>query len=146
MANNELIEIYKKAKYIVMLNGVTRRLRVAIHNPEIDVALNQYRVHSAYFITPENPFSQSLSETENKLRHKRFIHFLEEHKLPYIEGYGTDEEETWPKEYSYLVFCEDAERMHKLAADFGQKGMLKVPKNKPISLLILKDMEYQELS
>ena len=146
MTNNELIEIYKKAKYIVMINSVVYRLRIGRNNPEIDKILDLYGVNCAYFITPENPFSQSLSETENKLRHQRFVDFLKKNKLQYIDGYGTDEEERWEKEYSYLIFCEQTDLMHNLAANFGQKGFLKVSKNTPVSLLTLESMRYQELS
>jgi hypothetical protein len=145
MTNSELIEIYVNAKYVVTTKNTSFRLKVGSHSPEADRLLDLHELKYAYFITPENPFSQSLSEAENTLRHQRFVHLLDESKLSSIEGYGTDENEAWGREYSYLIFCENSEMMCKLAASFGQKGILRVSKNNPVSLLTLEDMRYQEL-
>ena len=146
MTDEELVESYKKAKYIVMLKHGNCRLRVGFPSPEIDEILNKYKTLTAYFITPENPFSQTLSEAENKLRHQRFLSALDEKQYTYVEGYGTDDKEIWSKEHSYLIFCDDAEAMQTLAANFGQKGMLRVSIKSPVSLLILDDMRYQEIN
>lgn len=144
MTDKKLIEIYKKAKYIALLEDGVCRLRVGLPSSQIDTLLDKYETQTAYFITPENPFSQTIGETENRLRHQRFVSALLEKNLSYIEGYGTDEDDTWPKEHSYLVFCSDAEAMHTLAANFGQKGMLKLAKKKPVSILVFDDMHYKE--
>jgi hypothetical protein len=147
VTNRELIDIYVNAKYVVTTKNTAFRLKVGFHSPEADRLLDLHELKYAYFITPENPFSQSLSEAENKLRHQRFVHLLDDNKLSYIEGYGTDDDEddAWGREYSYLIFCENSEMMCKLAASFGQKGILRVSKNNPVSLLTLEDMRYREL-
>lgn len=145
MTDKTLAEIYKKARYILFLGNDTCRLQVGLPAPEIDGFLDKYKTQTAYFITPENPFSQPVGETENKLRHQRFISILDEKSLKYIKGYGTDEQEIWPKEHSYLIFCDDVNAIHTLAANFGQKGMLKLSKNKSVTLLTLEDMHYQEV-
>lgn len=145
MTDNTIIEIYTDAKYILQFEGDSSRLRVGFPCFEMDDVLDKHKTNTAYFITPENPFSQTLSDVENECRHQRFVAELQETNLSYIEGYGTNEDETWPREHSYLIFCDDATAMHTLAAHFGQKGMLKLSKHKSVSLLILDEMRYQEV-
>ena len=145
MTDKTFAEIYTDAKYLVKLDADSRRLRVGFPCSEMDVVLDEHKTNTAFFITPENPFSQTLSDVENECRHQRFVAELQETNLSYIEGYGTNEDETWPREHSYLIFCDDATAMHTLAAHFGQKGMLKLSKQKPISLLLLDEMRYQEV-
>lgn len=145
MIDNELIDIYKSAKYIIDNNAMPVRLRVGEESVEVDHILAQFKTESAYFITPENPFSQQLTEEENRLRHERFVTAISELKCQYLRGYGTNEDETWPKENSYLIFSSDESAMHTLATNFGQKGILKVEKGKPVKLLVLEELRYTEL-
>jgi hypothetical protein len=145
LTNNDLIESYKCAKYIIDNKGKSVRLRVGKSNIDVDRILAHFETESAYFITPENPFSQQLTEEENRLRHERFVTAISELKCPYLTGYGTNEDETWPKENSYLVFSSDESAMHTLATNFGQNGILKVEKGKPVKLLVLEELRYTEL-
>jgi len=142
LIDSELIERYTVAKYIVDNNGMPVRLRVGALNIEVDNILAQYEATTAYFITPENPFSQELTEEENRLRHERFITVLTKSNFTYLTGYGTNEDESWTKENSYLVISSDVSAVHTLAANFGQNGILKVENGKPVSLLLLDGMSY----
>jgi hypothetical protein len=145
LTDKRLVEIYTEAKYVVMLKDDTFRLRVGFMSIEIDEQLRMYGTQSAYFITPENPFSQRICEAENKFRNERFVSVLHDKNLYYLQGYGTNEDETWPKEHSYLIFCDDAIAMHALAGNFGQKGILKIVEKKPVSLFILDHIHYREI-
>lgn len=144
MTNKSFTEIYKNAKYIVSLPTGTCRLKVGEPSSKINKHLRANGAKVAYFITPENPLSQNVCDTENELRHQRFKTILHEQSLEYIKGYGTDEDEIWGKEVSYLIFSDDQKAMHTLAGHFGQKGMLKITLEQPVALLILDDLEYRE--
>ena len=145
MTDKTLATIYKEAKYIVFLPTDTCRLKVGEPSTEINKYLRAHAAKVAYFITPENPFSQNLCDTENQMRHQRFKTILHEQSLEYLNGYGTDEDEIWGKEVSYLILSDDHKAMHTLAGYFGQKGILKIALDHPVALLILDDLQYREL-
>jgi len=104
--------------------------------------LHHQNIKTAYFITPENPFSCTVSEQENSLRHGRFRKELDKLQYFFLLGYGTDEAEKWPKESSYLIFTDDESAMHNLAARFGQNALLKIAYKTPTQLLLLEPMHY----
>ena len=102
-------------------------------------------INTAYFITPENPFSEELSKEENTLRHARFISTLDKMNCNYIEGYGTDEDDRWPREKSYLIFSDEHDKMCTLAEHYGQNGILRITANKCVQLLLLESANYKTL-
>jgi hypothetical protein len=64
--DSELITLYESAKYIVEINKQPCRIIVnQVINSEIAKLLDKHQKIAAYFITPENPFSQPLSDEEN---------------------------------------------------------------------------------
>lgn len=142
MIDNDTIEIYKTAKYIVELERNTCRISVGEINTNIDALLVKHNVKNAYFITPENPFSKALTNEENALRHKRFIIDMCKSGYAFYTGYGTNEAETWPKETSYLIMCGDEPAMHELAKQYEQNGFLKVSMQAPTVLLVLESLQY----
>lgn len=145
MIDKTITEIYKEAKYVVLRPNDSFRLKVGEHSSEVDELLIKNGTESAYFITPENPFSQPLCETENAFRHQRFLGILNDKSVPYVEGYGTDEDEVWGKERSYLLFSDDFECMQTLAAHFGQKGILQITIEQPVGLLMLGELRYKQV-
>jgi hypothetical protein len=138
----ELLTSYQSAKYIVFIENKPIRLSIGDKLSSLDTLLGRHKTNTAYFITPENPFSQNLSTEENTLRHKRFVSELRASNIAFYEGYGTDKEELWPREKSYLMISDDAEKMHALAARYGQNALLSVTKKQPITLLLLEPMRY----
>jgi hypothetical protein len=146
MINHELILAYESAKYVVEINKQPCRLFVnKTNNKIVDTVLCEHKKTAAYFITPENPFSQLLSVEENALRHKRFVKILNERGYKYYVGYGTDEADNWANEKSYLVLCGDQETMHKLASQFGQNGLLKLEPHSCVKLQILRPLIYEDV-
>nr|WP_297347301.1 DUF3293 domain-containing protein [uncultured Glaciecola sp.] len=143
MLDNETVEIYKAAKYIVLTDNTLCRITVGKGCADIDALLLKHNAQAAYFITPENPFSVVLTSAENTLRHKRFRQELSKAKYPFYEGYGTNEDETWPKENSYLIMCDGESKMHKLAGRYGQNAFLKVNLRSSVILLALDSMNYK---
>lgn len=142
MLDNNTVEIYKAAKYIVELENKTFRINVGEENTDINALLVKHNVKSAYFISPENPFSKVLPNEENALRHKQFIIDLCKRGYSFYTGYGINDEETWPKEKSYLIICDDEPAMHKLAMEYEQNGFLKVSLQSPTSLLVIESSTY----
>lgn len=142
MHNVDLIKAYQNAKYIVNIHNINHRIRVGVNDLMIEKMLIEKNAQFAYFITPENPFSQNLTNEENALRHERFTLSLKQKNLAYLEGYGTDEDEKWPREKSYLIFCSEQNYVHELAVNFGQLGILKIERNIPVMLLMLSDLRY----
>lgn len=142
MVDKKTVEIYKTAKYIVLIENTLCRITVGNHCSDIDAQLLQHKARAAYFITPENPFSIIVTSAENTLRHKRFIQDVNKAKYPFYEGYGSNEDETWPKESSYLIICDDESKMHQLAGRYGQNAFLKVSLRSPAILLVLNSMKY----
>jgi hypothetical protein len=138
----ELLRSYQTTKYIVLIENEPIRLTIGNTCHTIDSLLARHNANSAYFITPENPFSQNLGTEENSLRHKRFVSELQDLNTTFYEGYGTDEEEIWPKEMSYLIPCNDVEKMHALAARYGQNAFLIIASQQPVTLLLLEPMRY----
>jgi hypothetical protein len=100
---------------------------------------------AAFFITPENPFSETLTVEENSLRHQRFVKYLKDTSLDYYLGYGCEEAETWPREKSYLILCDDEYLMHDLAFKFGQNAFLKHVCKQDTKLLLISKFSYRQL-
>lgn len=146
MIDSALVSSYANAnaKYIVELDNSQVRITVGKMSAVIDKLLVKHKASSSFFITPENPFSLSLSDAENKLRHQRFVAILKQNKYDYYAGFGTDENETWPREISYLNICNNKSAMHHLAGQFGQNGLLQISKDKKVSLYILSPPVYTE--
>jgi hypothetical protein len=141
MIDPNLIKAYRLAKYSVTYEDKEYTLKVGRPCEFVDRILAHQHLKSAYFITPENPFSCPLSAQENSLRHSRFQKEIG-NQYSYLEGYGTDEGETWPKEASYLIFTDDDAGMQNLAACFGQNALLKIQYKTPTRLLLLEPMRY----
>lgn len=142
MVNHDTIEIYKAAKYIVELEDKTFRISVGEKNTNVDALLEKHNVESSFFITPENPHSKALTKEENALRHKQFIIDLCKSGYSFYTGYGTNDEDTWPKESSYLIICDDEPAMHELAKQYEQNGFLKVSLQAPTLLLVFDSLHY----
>ena len=142
MIDESLINAYRLAKYIVTYGDEEFRLQVGSTSEFVDHMLHHQNIETAYFITPENPFSCTVSAQENLLRHKRFRKEIDKLQYFYLAGYGTDEAGKWPKESSYLIFTDDESAMHNLAARFGQNALLKTLYKTPTQLLLLAPIHY----
>lgn len=145
MIDANLINAYRLAKYIVTYENAKFRLQVGSTSAFVEQMLELKNIKTAYFITPENPFSCTVSAAENELRYRRFRKELDNLQYFYLPGYGTDETETWPKETSYLIFTDDETSMQNLAARFGQNALLKIPYKTPVQLLLLEPMCYKQI-
>lgn len=132
-----LVEAYLNAKYIVRVNGVEERITPNETSPLLDDLMAKHGVSMAAFITPENPESETLSDEENQIRHKRFQQEINEKGIPYLTGYGGCDKGFHPNEESYLLFLDDQQAFDRLSKDYGQNSYLLVTKQQPLGLMML---------
>ena len=137
MIDKELIDAYANAKYIADINGKEISIKVGHMCDELYECLKVNNKNSAFFITPENPFSEQLSKDENELRHQEFLLKLNSIDAKYFLGYGTDKKGQWPRENSYLILIDEEEKMVSLAKLFDQNAMLKINMGSPVELIPL---------
>ena len=90
----------------------------------------------AAFITPENPYSEQLSLESNAKRHESFKDELSRTGINFVEGYGVDDAEQWPREKSYLLLIKTKVQADNLAMSYGQKAYLLCKKGQPVELVI----------
>jgi hypothetical protein len=72
MIDASLKNAYRLAKYIVTYEDEEYRLQVGSTSEFVDHMLHHQNIKTTYFITPENPFSCTVSDQENSLCHNRF--------------------------------------------------------------------------
>lgn len=78
-------------------------LRVGSANADLRVLYRREGVASAAFITACNPFSESLSAAENRVRQQHLADSLVQAGYHFLSGTGTHPSGTWPGEASFLV-------------------------------------------
>jgi hypothetical protein len=131
--SKELIKAYEQAKYVVEDHF---ELRVGEINRKLDDWLDVNGAQLAAFISPENPYSEQLSKKQNGTRHDRFVSELNNGEIDYVEGYGVDDSEEWPREKSYLVLVKNKETADLLANSYGQNAYLYCEKGKAVKLVV----------
>jgi hypothetical protein len=141
--NQDLVQAYTAAKYIV--HGEQEELiEVRVGQPcsVINKLILKADSKLAVLLTPENPFSESLSEAQNAARHTEFLAAIHSEHVNYLTGYGCDDEELWGREASYLLFLQEKKFADKLALQFGQNAyLLLVPKN-PARLMLRSENSF----
>ncbi len=124
--DDELLKAYRSAKYVLNVNPVVE-MKVDSHCSQLDSLLKERGWGLVAFITPENPYSEILSESENQKRHETFLNYLElqDYKSDeLIGGYGIDIGEQWPRENSYLISVGSEEQATEIARQYDQNGYL----------------------
>jgi hypothetical protein len=144
---NSLINSYLEAKYVVLDNDFTNEftIKVNLESESVNLLLDKYQTKHAVFITPENPFSEKLTESENLVKHKEFLQVLNSYNLNYLSGYGTDELEEWGRESSYLIFVDSMPLANDISLSFKQNAYIAIEKNKKAELLILENKTYTKV-
>ena len=133
-----------RLKAAAVKEGTSIEIRVGSTYPALDRLILEAQCNVAVFITPENPRSESLTELENASRHDEFLSIINSERLIYLTGYGTDDDELWGREKSYLLFLNDQEFADTLARQFGQNGYLLIRQKEPVKLLLNKNGSYSE--
>lgn len=129
----ELATAYAAAEYVVVLDGDTLPLRVG--QPATD--LEAYSPAPRYaFITAWNPASEPRSDTANKAADTLLVAELDAvgavRHAAWAQGTGSE----W-REPGWLVAGLDESRLHRLAMEFGQAGVLAWRAGEPVRLHML---------
>jgi hypothetical protein len=122
----KLVKAYEQAKYVIESDPIIE-LRVGSISQTLNNLMNVLGVKLMAFITPENPYSESLGVEKNEERHINFLTDLADlsiDKSLIINGYGVDDEEIWPREKSYLIPFENEDDAASISKKYGQNAHL----------------------
>jgi hypothetical protein len=133
----DLISVYEVTNFLVKANPAFT-LNVNKVSEELKTLFKQNRVDSAAFITASNPYSESLSSEENKLRNKQLQSELNLRSLMFIGGFGQDPLGQWDGEDSFLVLGISLEASKKLGEQFEQNAIVWSDKDAIPQLILLR--------
>lgn len=130
-----LTQIYTSAVYAVFDGKREIRFCVGENSAEINGLLEKHEAEKFAFLTAHNPRSKVLSHEENDLRQLQLKRILEAGNLSFLEGYGTNESESWGREDSLFILDVSEETALELAAQFEQHAILYATKNEKCRLV-----------
>ncbi len=90
------------------------------------------------FITAENPFSQSLTASENKVRQDRLRQDLAALGAAVIDGAGQGDDPSWPAEASYAAIGISRDQACELGLNYQQNAIVWIDATGTAELLLLR--------
>jgi len=103
------------------------------------IALHKrHSVDCSAYITPYNPFSKSLSDSENKIRLIALRKQLQKRSLRWLEGIGAHPDGQWAGEQSFLILGLSLESAKLLATEQDQNAFVWAPKDGIPKLVLLR--------
>lgn len=120
---SDTVQAYLETEYRVHENDVYV-LRVGQVSTELLAAHKRRRAQCSAFITACNPFSQSLSDNENRERQAALEEELRTRGLAYAPGIGQHPSNQWPGEESFLIFDLSLEAAKKLGVRLEQNALI----------------------
>lgn len=118
-----LIRAYREAKFVVESdNPIT--LQVGHCSKDLSALLRNHQKSTAAFLTAFNPYSKHQTDQENLQAQNALINDTKGLGLEYIDGYGQDILEEWPKESSILVFGITESQAEALADKYSQNAFI----------------------
>ena len=115
----ELLAAYRATEYRVQ-GDRPFCIRIGRASPEADRWLVEKGLETWGFITACNPFSRSLSDSENAERQLELRQELIRRGLPPISALGIDPHGAWPGEPSFWVMGISRRDLLELGTSFGQ--------------------------
>jgi len=137
MINPELMKSYKSADYHVDATP-SFILKIGMHSPELESIYKTSHKHSAAFITAFNPYSQEISNQENKDRNHKLEELIQSLHFDYIHGEGKCGDGEWDGEESFLIFGISEKQASGIGEKFEQNAIIWCDKNAIPQLLLLK--------
>ena len=98
----DLIKAYKNTDFTVK-SEVPFSLKIDFFNEHLGLIYHEYSVNTACFITAYNPFSETVSKTDNSIAQQRLLKDIAASELPYLDGIGLDPSGEWEGEPSFLI-------------------------------------------
>ena len=118
-----MLQAYRETEYRVA--GETPFvLRIGRHSPELASLHARYRCSASAYVTAYNPFSRTLSDTENQARDTQLDRELTARGLTHFEGIGQHPTNGWPGESSYLILGLDLEAARALGSRYEQNAIV----------------------
>jgi len=127
MANTkreELNKAYLDTNYVADCEGTRVLIRIGEIPESLDPILNLKNQDYWTFITAYNPYSQELTEKENKARQAALKARLSENNWIHFDGYGEAPNGEWPPEPSLLVLGIARTDAINLATEFQQNAIV----------------------
>ena len=137
MITPSLIESYKSADYHVDASP-SFILKIGMHSPELASIYKTSHKHTAAFITAFNPYSQELSNQENKDRNLKLEELIQSLGFDYIYGEGKCGEGDWDGEESFLILGISEKQASDIGKEYEQNAIVWCDKDAIPQLLLLK--------
>lgn len=127
MSHNEISEAllaaYSQSEYWVH-GKPDFLLQIDQKSDALNAVYREFDVRSAAFITAYNPWSKSLSETENRTRQSRLETRMADLGFPILPGVGQDPSGQWPAEASCLVLGIDQKTALQVGTEYEQNAIV----------------------
>ncbi|MSQ81110.1 MAG: DUF3293 domain-containing protein [Candidatus Methylopumilus sp.] len=137
MINLDLLKSYKSADYHVDASP-SFILKIGMHSRELESIYKTSYKYTAAFITAFNPYSQELSNQENKDRNHKLEELLQSLHFDYIHGEGKCGHGDWDGEESFLIFGISKKQASEIGKEFEQNAIVWCDKDAIPQLLLLK--------
>jgi hypothetical protein len=136
VAEQDLIDLYRQALYVVQLDE--RELILRIGQPEalLDELLEAAVTDTAAFMTACNPASVPLTDAENASRQVEFKAAITAAGYTCYAGEGRAPAGDWQPEESFLILGLDRSAANALAQRFGQNAYVWLEKGLPPELAL----------
>lgn len=118
-----LIRAYREAKFVVN-DSKPLALFVGQSNLELSRLLIEQGVTTAAFITAHNPYSDKFEDVDNAKAQSSLIRDVVALGFKYIDGYGQDVAEEWPKEDSVLILGITESQAEHLSDKYSQNAFV----------------------
>lgn len=121
----ELEQTYRAAEYCLWLANQEHILRIGTPAPAALKVLQQLGLQkAAYIVTPCNPRSEQLSNTDNRARLERLRTQMKATKLRWLPCVNRDPKREWPDEPGALILDCDVSFAERLARDYEQNAFV----------------------
>lgn len=132
-----LLESYKSADYYVDTSP-SFALKIGLHSNELENIYRAFHKNTAAFITAFNPYSQELSEQENKYRNLKLEELIKSLHFHYIQGEGKCGDGDWDGEKSFLIIGISEKQASDIGKEYEQNAIVWCDKDAIPQLLLLK--------
>ena len=125
---------YEQAVYEVYNGKNTIEFSIGEYCPELDrIIFTEYS--SWALITAYNPYSQCLSEAENRQRHQKLLDYLSNLQLTSLAAVGKDRKNIWIPEQSLVILGLNRQSAIAIGRKFQQNAIVYGELHQPVELL-----------
>lgn len=121
--NSAIIQAYLETNYRVQVDH-SFTLHVGTVSSDLLRLYGRHKVDCAAFITAWNPFSQNVSEAENRERQQLLATELTRRNLSFFKGFGLHPSNNWIGEQSFLVLGLNLEAAKTMGMHFEQNAIV----------------------